>query len=351
MSAWNSGVALVAALLAASCSSGSGPIGGVGGGSSTGGGEATGGGSGAGGSGGGVALVAPPPQWAPQGTRVTWNGVSFIVPPGMTGTDQTSRYDLIDMGSGGINTCGITINAPVAASGDLAQQANDILVQGYMAQGYQVLDDNYGTNLIGNRTQGRSPKGWDWVELRAELRKTGPSPERGHILLVGLGSQVVPILGYSPENDGCTQLAHDNTAGIIGELRWRQLAYSLDFSGLTASAVSVVGQWSLFQANSGQEYVFAANGRYQHWGGLTTAHQISSTEIELVTSSFTGDGAWKVEGDVLALFPDGRAPEAYLFRVFEHHSISATGVVRKDVKLGLMKQDVAGPYELAVIKH
>lgn len=294
----------------------------------------------------GTMRMPPPPGWKPEGARVTFSGVSFIAPAGMTGTDQTSRYDLVD------GKCAITVNPPIAASGDLAAQAQALLTQAYAAQGYQVLDDNYGTNLVANRTTGRSAKGWEWVELRAELRKSGPSPERGHLLLVAMGGgQVLPILGYSANNDGCTQLAHDNTAGIVGELRWRQLAHSLELPGVQPATLSVVGQWSLFQGASGQEYVFAANGRYQFWGGLTQAHQVSATEIELVTSTFGGDGFYEVHGDVLSLFPDGRAAESMLFRVFEQHAVSPVGNVTREVKLGLMKQDVGGPYEVAVIKH
>lgn len=222
------------------------------------------------------------------------------------------------------------------------------MTQAYAAQGYQVLDDNYGTDLIAHRTVGQSAKGWSYVELRAELRMGAPSAERGHLMLVNLTDRVVPLIGYSPTNAGCTQLDHDNTAGIIGELRWRQLEYSLEFTGPSPAPQSLVGHWSLFQGASGQEYVFYANGRYQYWGGLTQAHVISNTEIELATSNVQGDGPYAVTGSVVTLCPDGRTAESFLYRLFEQHSVSPTGVVRAVRKLGLLKSDTAGQYEVAV---
>jgi hypothetical protein len=283
-------------------------------------------------------------EWQPSGNRVTWGGFSFLVPQDMVGTDGSDHYEMVD--SGGL--CQITAFKPLAATGDLAQQANDLITGAFGALGYQVVDDNYGTDLIGNRTQGRSAGGWEYVELRGELQRSGPSDERGHLFLVRVGSQVVPFFGYSPTTAGCTQLAHDNRAGIVGELRWRELEYSLDFPSASrdekALASAIVGHWSLFQGPSGNEYVFAANGRYQRWAGLSQIHAISSTEIEIVTSHFTGDGSYAVKGDVVALFPDGRPSEALLFRVYEQHEMSPA--MRVSTELGLMKKDSAGAYEL-----
>jgi hypothetical protein len=330
---------------------GSGPVGGSAGGGQGGGGSggAAGGGGSAGGgqsgTGGGGGQALPEPAWRPMGQRVTFGDVSFIVPPGMTATDATDRYELVDPGGvGGTNACAITINPPTAAVGDLAQQADDIIKQAYEALGYQVLDDNYGTDLLAHRTYGRSAAGWEYVELRAELRRDEPSAERGHVLLVGLGDTVVPFIGYSPTSSGCTQLDHDFTTGIVGELRWRQLYFSLEFPTFSpepAGAPAVVGRWTLFQGASGQQYVFAPNGRYQFWGALST-----QPEPVEVTDQFEGDGAYAVEGDVLALFPGGDGASSTLFRVFEQYAVSPSGEASVETKLGLMKADVAGPFEV-----
>lgn len=305
-----------------------------------------------GGGGGSEDQAVPEPAWKPAGDRVTWSGFSFIVPPGMTGTDQSTHYEMVDRGdSAGTNACSITINKPVAASGDLAQQANDILTQAYGAQGYQVLDDNYGADLVGNRTYTQSSQGWDYVELRAELRKGSPSAERGHIMLIGLGGEVLPILGYSPTSSGCTQLAHDFKTGIVGEVRWRELAFSFDFPSAEKKAPpSIVGEWSLYQGSAGEDYAFAANRRYGFWGAISTERRVSTTEIEVTTSSFAGDGAYAVQGDVLGIFPDGKPAEGTYFRVFEQHAVSPSGKVTREVKLGMMKKDVGGVYEVALVK-
>jgi hypothetical protein len=187
------------------------------------------------------------------------------------------------------------------------------------------------------------------VELRAQLTSPGGSgDERGHILLVRAANQVFPFFGWSPNTSGCTQLVHDNRGGIVGELPWRELEFSLEFPSVTGSdgalSAAVIGHWSYFQGVSAQEYVFAANGRYQRWGGLGQIHAISDTEIEIVTSQFSGDGSYQVRGNVVALFPDGGDAEAMLFRIYDQHSaypsVTTTG------KLGLMKRDATGVYEV-----
>ncbi len=344
-------IPLLLLLAAAACSpppgTGGNPDGGSTGNTDGGGGGPDGGGS-TGGTDAGTRPFPASPLWQPSGTQVTWGGFSFRMPQGMTGEDKTDHFDMTD------DKCAITANMAQPASGTLAQQANDLLIQAYSALGYQVLDDNYGTDLLANRTEGKTAGGWSYVELRAELRKGGPSDERGHIFLVGVGNEVVPFIGYSPTTQGCTQLAHDFKTGIIGELRWRELEFSLDFPTATKSpaalAQPVIGHWALFSGPSGQEYVFAANGRYQYWGGLSQAHVVSSTEYELVTSHFSGDGAFAVKGDQLALFPDGKPAESFLVRVFDQHAVSPSGVVSHKVQLGLMKKDAAGAYEVPLEK-
>lgn len=170
-------------------------------------------------------------------------------------------------------------------------------------------------------------------------------------MLVGLGAEVLPIVGYSPTSSGCTQLAHDFKTGIVGETRWRELAYSLELSPPAGAAPpSLVGEWSLYQGASGQEYAFAANGRYGFWGAIAQERRVSQTELEVTTSSFTGVGRYRVEGDVIALYPDGEAPEASYFRVYEQHAVSPSMQVSHEVRLGLMRKDAGGVYEVSLVR-
>ena len=301
-------------------------------------------GGGGGGGGGGQKSFPSQPMWQPSGSRVTWNGFSFIVPQGMVGTDRTDSFEMTDP------ACILIASGPLAATGDLAQQALELLVSGFSGLGYQLMDDTLNdADILSFRTQGRSAGGWEYVELRAQLLRSGSSgDERGHIMLVRAGSQVFPIFGYSPTSVGCTQLMSDNGAGFVGELRWRELEFSLDFPSATkddaALASAIIGHWSYFQGVSAQEYVFAANGRYQHWGGLGQVHDVSPTEYEIVTSVFAGDGSYHVKGNVVALFPDGRDAESMLFRIYEKHSAYPTTTTTG--KFGLMRKDSAGAYEV-----
>jgi hypothetical protein len=75
---------------------------------------------------------------------------------------------------------------------------------------------------------------------------------------------------------------------------------------------------------------------------------ISATEIEITTSHFTGDGAYALNGEVVALFPEGKTAESFLFRVFDQHAVSPSMQVSTKIQLGLMKRDSAGAYEVTL---
>jgi hypothetical protein len=347
---------------------GTGGSGGVGTGGS--GGMATGsGGVGTGGSGGmatgggGGSNPQPVPEvhWKPTGARTTWENTSFIMPPGLMGAAATDRFEMSALGEAtGKGQCAIEILRPMAASGDLATQAESLLKEYFVPQGVLLRDPEYGTNFAAFRVYWVSPKGWDFVEITAEVRGPDdmPSDARGRIVLVGLGTKVVPIFAFTPSSKGCLSLKRDAFQDL-NNFTWQWLYYSLEFSGATRPPFDltqkVIGKWSTFAGGGGQgalvAEIYAANGRYATDATLGTWREVSATEIGLFTTTFTGSGRYAVAGDTLARFPDRGAADASLFRVVERHDMDSSGADKTVTQLAQMLVNVLSdgtrlPFEL-----
>src|SRR5262245_5143246 len=92
----------------------------------------------------------PPVAWQPTGERITWRGLSFIVPPGMTGSAKAVLYGMGGLGtSGTMGLCAIFILRESPPGGDLATQAQSILVTELAGIRRGVADSQGGRNLIG----------------------------------------------------------------------------------------------------------------------------------------------------------------------------------------------------------
>ncbi len=311
-------------------SGGTGATGGVGGG-------AGGGQGGTAGGGGGTSL--PPPVWQPSGTPGSWNGVSFVVPNGMVAQESTLGLEMTRDTPEGI--CVLAITPPQPASGDLAVQANDLMHQIFGAQNATLADEVGGSDLLSYRVHGMSPRGFEYVELTAEVRPGGqPSLHRGRIMLVSLGATVVPIIGLSSDYYGCLHFEYEkNVAGP--DTDWASLYYSLGFQGAVPNPGAlqpvIVGKWSDFSSGVLNGEIYSPSGRY---AGTHTWQ----TEKDLSPNDITGEGNYAVEGETLARFPDSGGGESNLFRIILRFKPGQSPVE----ELHQVKVDAVGAYELGL---
>jgi len=285
----------------------------------------------------------PPPAWQPTGPRVTWKGVSFVVPPGMRGAAQASVYDMVGLGMRGRGgQCSLVIFDEIPSRGDLATHAHSILVEIMTGFGRGIADSQGGSNLIGDRRVGRSADGWRYVELNGMITPGGDG--RARIMLIDRGATVVPIVAVSTPTNGCVGLSVETTPNS-NTITWSALYYSLKLSGSTPSdhlREQIIGIWEgsgMAQFAGGgmiQEEVYAPNGRY---GGAS----IGATAAGQPFSSSSGGGRYVVDADKLAVFPTAGQPAAHLVRVVEDYSLMTPS--RSTVRLCRVKVDEAGPNE------
>jgi hypothetical protein len=285
----------------------------------------------------------PPPAWQPTGTRITWRGLSFIVPPGMSGAAKADMYEMGGVGMRGKGgQCAILVLGEMPSRGDLATQAQSILVDGLSGIKLGVADSQGGSNLIADRRIGHSADGWRYVELNGMV--TQGFGGRARIMLIDRGATVVPIIAISAPGNGCVDLSIETTLNS-NTITWMALYYSLKLVGATPSdhmRQQIIGYWegagTSKTAGAGmlQDEVFAPNGQYggASLGALTPGKQLSSS---------TGDGQYVIDADKLVIFPNAGTPEAHLIRVVEDYSLLTPS--KSTVQLCRMKVDVAGPYE------
>jgi len=283
----------------------------------------------------------PPPAWEPIGARITWKGLSFIVPPGMTGTPQGDAYEMTGLGVlGRAGQCAIMISGEIPARGDLGTYAQDLLVANMASLGVGITDSQGGSNLAADRRVGRSADGWRYVELNGMVTAGGAN--RARLMLIERGSTVVPILAVANPSNGCVGLSNETTPNG-NTITWLAFYYSLKLVGATPSdhlRGQVIGRWGGSGASAAagagmvQDEIFATNGQYDSniLGGAPTG---------LVSS--TGAGRYVVDADKLAVYPAGGKPEAYLFRVVEDFSVLTPS--RSTLQLCKIKFDVGGPHE------
>lgn len=285
----------------------------------------------------------PPPAWQPTGARITWKGLSFIVPPGMSGAAKGDLYEMVGLGMRGRGgVCVIVISGELPSRGDLATYAQAILVGNLASVGAGVADSQGGSNLIADRRVGRSADGWRYVELNGMF--TQGAGGRARIMLIDRGATVISIFAISQPGNGCVGLSFETTPNS-NTITWAALYYSLKLAGATPSdhfREQIIGRWvgsgmsKAAGAGMLQDEVYAPNGRY---GGASLLATATGQQL----SSSTGDGHYVVDADKLAIFPNAGKPEAHLIRVVEDYSLRTPS--KSTVQLCKVRIIVAEPYE------
>jgi len=304
-----------------------------------------------------LAFAQPrPPQarpvvaWEPTGPRMTWRNISFVVPPGMRGTDRGDLYDMAGKGiSGPDGECTILLFGEVPAGSELARQAQDLLVSTLGNFGVKVMNSIGESDLTVDRRLGRSADGWSYVELGGML--AGDQAGRARIMLIVRGATVVPVIALASRGNGCVAGVPGETTAFGNSITWAALYHSLRIAGSSPSThlrEQIVGRWESLSASTGarvgtsQGETYALNGRYAHVGMVGAYGPVSPGGSDFMTQSFTGAGGYVVEGNRLTISPDQGSPQTNLIRIVEDREATAPG--RSTVRLCKIHLDVL-PYE------
>jgi len=343
--------ALCACITAGACSSSSDGGGGAGAGASSGSSEA-GGAAGSGGSsdagvanssadagedgeaagsgGQGSTRTPAAPAWVLRGKSSTWEDYSFTMPPSM---------DVIEAGSKGYYAigrtgCAITFFPPVDTEADADAQAKELLVEAFSDptkwSSISGIDDP--DPLLGSyhhRTV--TAQGLSAVDLSIGMKDPQGrfTEERGRILLVDLGTgKSAAIIGYQT-NSGVYCLNE-----VLNPYEWVLVFYSLSFpqarpANPNALRDTLIGEWFTSESGSvistGLDRIYAANGNYSYAVAVEQSTQVAPNLIRETTSTWAGDGAWRLDHGLLEILPREAeaAAQTNLMRIFAEYNASA----------------------------
>ena len=260
----------------------------------------------------------PEPEVPVVGNRKTWEGFSYVVPPGMTEQTLTDGVVLTNKAN-----CTISLLPPEAASGEPGAQALSVLLSFVGPQYTSLYDENGGTSPLTMKRRGQTGDGFPWMMVRGYLADTaGAQAAWAQVMLVTLGSTVAPVIGVGEKS--CFD---DPVAGK--KLDWTWMLVSLRFPGVTAPtgprlADQLLGKWLVNSGTILLGEIYAANGHFATASSLQTYSQVSSTDVLQTTTTFFGDGTFEAREDHLTTRPASGAARTRLFTIIEEQNSAAS---------------------------
>ena len=211
--------------------------------------------------------------------------------------------------------CSVLILPPMAASGDLAAQAEAIVNQLFAAKFGGRYRSQANTDVKTDRWSrydGVSAAGSPYVDLYGTLAERRVWAY-AHILLVKLGPTVVAVIGLTNFEEKC-MAGHDN-------LNWTLITFGLDLPAdphPLSLKRQLIGSWNSVGSSVYVEWTFAANGQFADVSAHSTYTASDwSNVVTQETSTWVGDGTYEVHGERLTIARKvrGGRPETNLFSI------------------------------------
>jgi TIR domain len=248
---------------------------------------------------------APDPVVPLTGEVVSWQHLTFRVPPGWSCTPQESS---------------VVLGAPLVGSEEcflaafpLGHREPDAFLQASKALNYFAPSlgfQGFAEDVVHPPRRGTSANGWPYVTVQGPLKRSGvySTGKYARAMLIAAGNQASVVIGV--EADGNMALGLTHVSRSVG---WELFFYSLSLQGSTPltddeTRRSILGRWWISTHGiSGDGATFAPNGRYA-----------DDADASRAPSSFVGDGRFVVSGNRLTTFPDrGASPKTAYFRAEE----------------------------------
>lgn len=232
----------------------------------------------------------------PEGPSRTHGAVRYVAPVGWTVQGSVNGVTVL---TGPVKReelpCEIRMMPPISMRGDPATIGATIVQQAATANRLGQYTDGSGRDVRVSREEGVAGTGWTYTDLSGQLGNTGIT---ARVLMVRMGDQLLPILGYSRTwNCLGNQAMRDNDV-------WALLFHSLQVPGYASEspelAQELIGEWLSASGSAGNSYTFAPNGRF---GSVSVylGYAASSTPgmVWEIDKSWKGDGPYTVHGDRL----------------------------------------------------
>jgi hypothetical protein len=215
--------------------------------------------------------------------------VTFTAPPGYTVKNENGGVWMIPEKLTRATGCAYGIAPPRASTGSLEKDADAALKQ--LPAGWEAVGES-------EKHHGVGPSGWPYWFKSVNTRMTGkPAVSSMMVLALPAPNQQTTILwGFGTTMD-C----------IPDDTSFAQVFHSLEPKGWTSDGgkalrTGLQAGWRFTTSSSTygmMQYAFYPNGRYQF--AMGTSSVIGYYEY---TYAGVGDGAWKLEGDVLTITRD-----------------------------------------------
>jgi len=248
-------------------------------------------------------------------------------------------------------SCSIKILAPQLSSGDLERDANVVFDLMYTGWTYQKSGSQ--KYIV---SKGFLPKGLEYFRKEANMSMTDASGrynfEEGIAMVVKAGTQIVII----SVRHNSSMMAHDECR--LKYSTWKRFinSFTVKNTAFTAKADEeigprIIGLWKTAENMVISDYIFAANGKYQHGGAMgssSTSTDFNYEYIHYKSYSWEGDGSYTIDGNRLILRKRGEnTPRSVQVR-FEKVNHGNTGW--KD-RMYMLTTDVAGENEACFEKQ
>lgn len=274
----------------------------------------------------------------------------IFTPPQNWQEQKTKDFIFLSQSQDPASGCVAQILLPAASSGDLEKDAKAVFAMMYPGWEYRNSGDKQY-----DLTKGNTAQGLPFCMMEAAVKKVRADGyyydyEDGSALVIGVGKQIVIIASRHERLTSC-------------ECRRNYILWKRFFNSFTVknavppqhteedASTKIIGVWKTAESMSVSDYVFAANGHYQHGGALATSSTSRDQYYEYLhikSYSFEGDGTWAILKNELTLTKRGEKEGEKRIVRFEQVNHGGTGW--KD-RMVLLQKDAAGEYEVRYEKQ
>lgn len=241
--------------------------------------------------------------------------------------------------------CVVQILLPAESSGNLETDAKNVFAMMYPGWEYRNSGEKQYDLIKGYTTQGLA-----FCMMEAPMKKVRADGyyydyEDGSALVIGLGKQMVIIASRHERLISCECRRNYNL--------WKRFFNSFTVKNASLPenteeepSKKIVGLWKTAESMAVSDYVFAANGHYQHGGAIATSSTSRNQDYEFLhikSYSFEGDGAYSISKNELTIKKRGEKEAEKRSIRFEKINHGGTGWKERMV---LLEKDVAGEYEV-----
>lgn len=236
---------------------------------------------------------------------VTINDYQYIVPDKWF-VQKNNDFIQLSQTQTAETGCYIRIISPQLSPGNIEEDVKNVFNQMY--SGWQFRYANERQHAV---YKGHTEQGLEYCRMEAGMSITTPdgryNTEEGTAAVIKTGNQIVIVAARHDRLKACECQNNYNLSKRFFKSFTVKNAFVPDRSG-DDPVKKIIGYWKTADNMVISDYVFAANGRYQHGGAIASSSTSSDFNYEYLhikSYSWQGDGSYSVSGNQLTLKKSG----------------------------------------------